>query len=73
MATNSSKSANHKKLVEGKVLDEDSALSAEEDHVIGSLSDQEVDTLLGIRKKLDAKASERVTADTYKPSPNFIV
>lgn len=73
MATNSSKSANHAKLVQGKVLHDEAALSAEEDHVIGNLTDQEVDTLVGIRKKLDAKASERATADTYKPSPNFIV
>jgi hypothetical protein len=73
MAANSSKSANHKKLVEGKVLHDGAELSAEEDHVISNLTDQEVDTLVGIRKKLDAKASERLTADAYKPSPNFIV
>jgi hypothetical protein len=73
MASNSAKSENHKTLVDNKVLLDDAKLSAEEDHVISNLSSQEVDTLVGIRKKLDDKAAERATADAFSPSSNFIV
>lgn len=73
MASNAAKSVNHKTLVEKKVLLDDAKLSAEEDHVIKNLSAREVDTLVGIRKKLDDKAAERATADSFSPSSNFIV
>jgi len=73
MASNSAKSSNHKKLVDKKVLLDEAKLSAEEDHVISNLSAQEVDTLVGIRKKLDDKAAEKATADSFSPSSNFIV
>jgi hypothetical protein len=73
MAANSAKSKNHRTLVDNKVLQEEAELSAEEDHVISNLSSQEVETLVGIRKKLDDKAAERATASAFEPSSNIIV
>lgn len=74
MAGNSAKSENHKRLVEGGVITEDADLSAEEDHVLENLSDAEVKTLVGIRKKLDEVAASRATASTeFSPASNIIV
>jgi hypothetical protein len=75
MADNSAKSGNHKRLVDGGVITEDADLSPEEDHVLENLSDPEVTTLIGIRKKLDETAASKATLsdEPFSPSSNIIV
>jgi len=75
MAGNAEKSKNHGALVDAGVIKDDADLNAAEDHVIESLSQEEIDTLISIRKKLaDAEAS-RATASTgeFETSSNIIV
>ncbi|HEX2253299.1 MAG TPA: aroma-sacti cluster domain-containing protein [Thermoanaerobaculia bacterium] len=51
--------SNLDRLVEAKCIPDPDLLSASERQVIDELSDQEVETLIGIRKKLGAAATSQ--------------
>lgn len=74
---NSTKSPRHKELVDGKVIDDKAPLTKVEDEVIKNLSDEEVKTLVKIRKDLDAKMGdmqdEAGFAEIEQPGTNVVL